>query len=163
MRSRIGSRGALVLAVALGGCGDDDTFSPTMETVAGSYSAATFTVTTAAGTVDLLAQGSQVTLNLATDGTTTGQLFVPGGDEDGGDLDADLAGTWTLSGSTVTFDQAADTFFPDVEFTAEQDRLTARVTSAMSRSGWFSPGQSRGASVPRRDAWSRGQVLRDGL
>jgi hypothetical protein len=75
------------------------------------------------GTVDLLAQGSQVTLNLATDGTTTGQLFVPGGDEDGGDLDADLTGTWTLSGSTVTFDQAADTFFPDVEFTAEQDRL----------------------------------------
>jgi hypothetical protein len=48
MRSRIGSRGALVLAVALGGCGDDDTFSPTMETVAGSYSAATFTVTSAA-------------------------------------------------------------------------------------------------------------------
>ena len=118
MRSRIGSRGALVLAVALGCCGDDDTFSPTMETVAGSYSGATFTVTTAAGTVDLLAQGSHVTLNLATDGTTTGQLFVPGGDEDGGDLDADLTGTWTLSGSTVTFDQAADTFFPDVEFAA---------------------------------------------
>jgi hypothetical protein len=30
----------------------------------------------------------------------------------------------TLSGSTVTFDQAADTFFADVEFSAEQDRLT---------------------------------------
>ena len=30
----------------------------------------------------------------------------------------------TLSGSTVTFHQATDTFFPDVEFTAEQDRLT---------------------------------------
>jgi len=124
MRSLIGSKGALMLAVALGGCGDDDNFSPTMETVAGSYSAAAFTVTTAAGTVDLLAQGSQVTLSLATDGTTTGQLFVPGGGEDGGDVDADLTGTWTLSGSTVTFDQAADTFFPDVEFTAEQDRLT---------------------------------------
>jgi hypothetical protein len=74
--------------------------------------------------VDLLAQGSHVTLDLATDGTTTGQLFVPGGDEDGGDLDVDLTGTWTLSGSTVTFDQAGDTFIRDVEFTAEQNRLT---------------------------------------
>jgi hypothetical protein len=61
MRSLIGSRGALVLAMALGGCGDDDSFSPTTETVAGSYSAATFTVTSAAGTVDLLAQASHVT------------------------------------------------------------------------------------------------------
>jgi hypothetical protein len=120
----IGSRGTLVLALVLGGCGDDDNFSPTIETVAGSYSAATFTVTTAEGTLDLLAQGSHVTLNLATDGTTTGQLFIPGGGEDGEDFDADLTGTWTLNGSTVTFDQAADTFFRDVEFAADRDRLT---------------------------------------
>ena len=104
-----------------------------------------------------------MTLNLATDGTTTGQLFVPGGDEDGGDLDADLTGTWTLSGSTVTFDQAADTFFPDVEFTAEQDRLTGEGDFGDESIRLVSPDQSRWASVPRRDAWSRGQVLRDGL
>jgi hypothetical protein len=58
MRSLIGSTGTLILALALGGCGDDDNFSPTIETVVGSYSAAAFTVTTAEGTVDLLAQGS---------------------------------------------------------------------------------------------------------
>ena len=126
MRSLIGSIGGLVLAVALGGCGDDEdnNFSPTVETVAGSYSASTFTLTTVAGTVNLLAQGSQVTLNLAADGTTTGHLFIPGGDEDGGDFDADLTGTWTLSDSTVTFDQGADTFLRDVDFTAGPGRLT---------------------------------------
>lgn len=125
MRSLIGSMSALLLAVALGGCGDDEAFSPTIETVAGNYSASAFTLTTAAGTVNLLAQGSEVTVTLAADGTTTGQLFVPGGDEDGGDLDLDLTGTWTLSGSTVTFDHDADTFIRDVEFIAGQNRLTA--------------------------------------
>jgi hypothetical protein len=128
MRSLIGSRGALALAVALSGCGDDDSFSPTIETVAGSYSATAFTVTTADGTLDLLARGSQVTLTLAADGTTSGQLLIPGGGEDGEGVDADLTGTWALDGSTVTFDQAADTFFPDVEFTAGRDRLTGEAS-----------------------------------
>jgi hypothetical protein len=121
-------RRALVLAVVLGGCGDDDSFSPTVENVAGSYSAASFTLTTAQGTVDLLALGSEVTVILSTDGTTTGHLFVPGGGENGEDLDADLAGTWTLSGSTVTFNQTADTFIRDAEFAASQDRLTGEGT-----------------------------------
>jgi hypothetical protein len=42
--------------------------------------------------------------------------------------DADLAGTWTLSGSTVTFNQAADTFIRDVEFEASENRLTGEGT-----------------------------------
>ena len=42
--------------------------------------------------------GSTVAITLATNGTTTGRLFVPGGADDGSDLDGDLAGTWTLSG-----------------------------------------------------------------
>ncbi len=61
---------------------------------------------------------------LAADGTTTGRLFVPGGAEGGGDLDADLTGTWTLDGSTVTFSQTADTFIRDATFTASRNRLT---------------------------------------
>lgn len=125
MRSLIGSTGALVLAVALGGCGDDDNFSPTVENVAGSYSAIELTVTNPEGTLDLLDEGSQLTLILAPDGTTTGQLFIPDAGEEAGDLDADLTGTWALSGGTVTFDHEADTFINDLEFTAEEDRLTA--------------------------------------
>ena len=126
MRSLLVSASALALAAMLAGCSDDDddVFSPTVENVSGSYSAETFTVTTAAETVDLLALGAEVTVDLAADGTTTGQLFVPDGDEDGSDLEADLSGTWTLTGSTVTFSQDSDTFIRDVEFTASENRLT---------------------------------------
>ena len=62
MRSLLVSTSALALAAVLAGCSDDDdVFSPTVENVSGSYSAETFTVTTAAGTIDLLALGAEVT------------------------------------------------------------------------------------------------------
>ena len=124
--------GVLLAALALGGCGGgEDNFSPTVptvETVAGSYTARTFTLTSAVGTTDLLALGSTVTVTLDADGTTSGRLFIPGGAEGGGDLDEDLAGTWTLSGSIVTFSQSADTFIRDVEFTAAQNQLNSEGT-----------------------------------
>jgi hypothetical protein len=125
MSPRVGRTVALALAAVLAGCGDDDGFNPTVDDVAGSYSATTFTVTSPAGTIDLLALGGLVSVTLSADGTTTGELFAPGAGEDGEDVEADLTGTWELSGSTVTFDQTADTFIRDVEFTASQDRLTA--------------------------------------
>ena len=116
------------LALALAACGGDDGFSPTIETVVGTYTGTSFTLTSSLGTADLSALGATVTLTLAGDGTTTGRLFVPNGAEDGGDLDADLAGTWALAGSTVTFSHEADTFIRDAAFTAEPDRLTGEDT-----------------------------------
>ena len=85
----------LALAAILSSCGDDDNdvFSPTIDNVAGSYSAATLTVTSPSGTVDFLALGAEVDVILAANGTTTGHLFVPGGGEDGEDFEADLTGT----------------------------------------------------------------------
>ena len=128
MRSVMTRLGRLCLALALGACGGNDSFSPTTETVAGSYTGTTFTLTSSAGTTDLLALGATVTVTLVSDGTTTGRLFVPNGAEDGGDLDADLAGTWALVGNTVTFSQTADTFIRDVAFTAGPNRLTGEDT-----------------------------------
>lgn len=128
MRGVLGWLVPVGLAVALASCGADDDFSPTVDTVAGTYSAATFTVTSPAGTINLLASGSTVAVTLAPDGTTAGHLFVPGGGENGEDVDADLTGTWTLNGSTVTFSQSADTFIRDVEFTATRDRLSSQGT-----------------------------------
>jgi hypothetical protein len=130
MRSLLGAPTALALAVVLIGCGDDDNFSPTVENVSGSYSAASFTLTTVAGTVDLLALGASVTAVLAPDGTTTGHLSVPGAGEGGEDVEEDLTGTWTLSGSTVTFDIGSDTFLQDVEFTAGENTLTGEFSEA---------------------------------
>jgi hypothetical protein len=120
-------RVGLGLAIGLTACGDDS-FSPTVETVTGTYTASTFTLTTTSSTTNLLVGGSTVSVTLAADGTTTGRLFIPGGAENGADFDADLTGTWTLTGSTVTFDQSADTFIRDVEFIAGKNRLTSEGT-----------------------------------
>jgi hypothetical protein len=119
--------GAVTLWLSLVSCGDDG-FDPTVDEVAGTYQATTFTFDGGSGPTDLLAIGASVTITLAPDGTSSGRMLVPGVAEGGGDLDADLAGTWTLSGTTVTFDQAADTFMRDVTFTAEPSRLRAQGT-----------------------------------
>ena len=125
MRTMIRRGAALCLAVALAACGDDDGgFSPTMEDVAGSYTASSFTLSG----IDLLALGASVTATLGTDGTTSGQLFVPGGAGNGGDLDEDLEGTWSLSGTTVTFSPSASTVLTDVDFAAGPNTLTGEGT-----------------------------------
>ena len=77
---------------------------------------------------NLLSLGATVHVVLNPDGTTTGHLFVPDLGQEDGELDADLTGTWTLSGSTVTFSQTADTFIRDVEFTASQNSLESEGT-----------------------------------
>jgi hypothetical protein len=117
-------------AVTLAGCGgDDNPFSPTVANVAGTYNATVFTATSSElGTVNLLSAGATVHVVLNPDGTTTGHIFVPDLGQEDGELDADLTGTWTLSGSTVTFSQTADTFIRDVEFTAAQNSLESEGT-----------------------------------
>jgi hypothetical protein len=126
MRSNAAAFGA-VLAVTVLGCGKD-AFTPTSTDVAGSYAATTFTTTANGTTTDHLAAGASFALTLDPNGGTTGRLFIPGAAEGGGDLDADMVGTWTLSGSTVTFTQAADTFVRDMAFSVEQNRLRGDAT-----------------------------------
>lgn len=70
---------------------------------------------------DAIARGGELTIVLAVDGTTSGRLFVPGGADDGSDLDSPMIGTWTLSnGNKIDFDQQWDTFVRDMTFTATQ-------------------------------------------
>lgn len=109
-------------------CGCEDSFEATIDNVSGSYAAVTFTSTQQGATTDHLAEGASFSITLAPDGTTTGRLFVPGGGEGGADLDADMAGTWTLTGNTVEFAQTADTFVTDVAFIAESNRLRAEAS-----------------------------------
>jgi hypothetical protein len=114
---------ALAIALLPAACGDDDAFSPTVGDIAGSYSAATFTVTSPSGVVDLLATGASVQMTLASDGATTGRLLLPGGDPDG-DHDEDLTGTWALSGDKVTISPSGPSLLRFTQFTADPDRLT---------------------------------------
>jgi hypothetical protein len=115
-------------AVALAGFGGGDhPYCPTAATVQGTYNASRFTATSdATGTVNLLSMGATVHVVLEPDGTTTGHLSVP--DLGEGAVEADLTGTWTLSGNIVTFSQTADTFIRDGEFTAAQNSLDAEGT-----------------------------------
>jgi hypothetical protein len=128
--TRVRVIGGCALALALGACGGDDGggFSPTMDNVAGTYHATTFTVENGSGSTNLLQLGASVDVILAANGTTSGQLFVPGAGDNGGTLDENLAGTWSLSGSTVTFNQTANTLIEGAEFTAEQNQLTGNGT-----------------------------------
>ncbi|MGH7638637.1 MAG: hypothetical protein ACREOK_13400 [Gemmatimonadaceae bacterium] len=101
---------------------------PSIGTVAGVYTATTFTSTTSGATINHLAEGSQILILLSTDGSTEGQLLVPGGNDDGSDVNEELTGTWTLSGSTVQFDHAADTFLLDMPFAVSGTRLLGDAT-----------------------------------
>jgi hypothetical protein len=107
-------------------CGEAE--APTMEDLVGTYQATTFTTEEGGSTTDQLAAGASIALILNADASTAGRLFVPGGNPDGSDFDADLTGTWALNGGTVTLDHAADTFMRDMPYTAEGTRLTGEAT-----------------------------------
>ena len=107
-------------------CGNST--APTMESVAGTYSIRTFTVQEGTTTTDLLAGGGFIWLTLSEGGATAGHVFVPGGGEDGGDLDEDLTGTWTLTGTRVSLDHEADTFLRDMTFIVSGTSLSGAET-----------------------------------
>jgi len=101
----------LALAAVLA-CSDAP-FAPTVENMAGDYTAHVLLTSDNAGAVDWIARGATLTLGLGRDGTTSGHLFVPGGGDGGSDLDADMAGVWLLVGGKVSFGQTADHTFDD--------------------------------------------------
>lgn len=116
---------SLSLLLALAACGDDDEgTNPTVDDVAGSYSATAFTLTSGTGTLDLLALGATVTAELEPDGSCTGRLLVPGAQPGGEDLDEDLTGTWTLGDGIVTFNPTNSTLINDVDFAVGPNTLT---------------------------------------
>jgi hypothetical protein len=117
---------ALVSAFWLAAC--SDAFTPTPESVSGSYVATTLTVTDESTTTDFLGLGATLSLDFETDGTVTGHLFVPGGADDGSDIDTALGGVWALSDSRVAVDFPQDTPFPDFLFVAERTRLRGDET-----------------------------------
>jgi hypothetical protein len=123
---RIARTAALAAVVMAAACGDS--FSPTLETVAGTYTATTFTTTANGTTTDQLAAGGSLVLTLAAGGTTSGQLVVPAVGDAGADFIADMAGTWVLTGDKVTFTQGADTFVRDMTFTATENELRGDET-----------------------------------
>jgi hypothetical protein len=132
---------APVLALILTGCSESpsDPGLLTVQAVAGTYGASgefgafTFTTTSTGVVTDWLEQGAGISLRLNANGTTEGELFVPGADEDGTDVEEDLSGTWQLAGNVVSLDHDADTFLRDVPFTVVANRLEVDHTFSETR------------------------------
>lgn len=106
------------------GAGCSETVAPTLDSVAGSYSATSFQ----ADGADVLAAGGSLTLELTSSGAVTGDMFVPA--SVGGPFDADMAGTYEIVGSNIIFDQDADTFVRDAEWMWSDGTLTGSFGSA---------------------------------
>jgi hypothetical protein len=122
------SAGQVLATVLLLSCGDGNGFDPTTDTVAGSYDVTTLRETQNGITINYLALGVTLGLELHADGIATGHLFAPTGGLGGSELDTDLSGTWTLNGSTVTLDIPEAAFLGNVTFKAEDDLLRADQT-----------------------------------
>jgi len=61
-------------------------------------------------------------MTLTSSGAVTGSLSIPA--SVGGPLEADMAGTYVIEGSSITFDQDADTFVRDADWTWSNGVLT---------------------------------------
>ena len=107
------------LALATVACGSDST-APSDKPPAGHYTATSFVTTGNSGQTNEIAAGSTLELDLLPGGATTGHLHIADGGN-GQPVDADMAGTWTVSGTTVTVSQAADTFVRNMPFTSSLD------------------------------------------
>lgn len=121
---RVLAASPVIVLALVSACGDDPVGPDgvTRTDITRSFAATTFTTRIGGLTIDQLARGSIFNVTLREDGTTTGRLFVPGGGEGGGDLDENLAGTFTFDDSSdeVTFAQASETFVGNVTFTASR-------------------------------------------
>ena len=109
MKQSVIRTGPILLGIAaIVACGGGGSTAPTSVLV-GSYNAIQFVTTGSSGQTNQILAGSTLSINLMPNGTTTGHLHMvaSGGNSA---LDADMAGTWTQTGNSVTFSQAADSF-----------------------------------------------------
>lgn len=109
--SALALAGALLLGAA---CSNDDDAptAPTTASLAGTYKATQFLVTSPLGSQDVLQQGGSVTAKLVADGTLTGHVTVPSES-----VDEDFAGRWKLQNGQVEIeDVPTDIFVEDISF-----------------------------------------------
>ena len=124
----------ILLLAFVGACSSSDVNGPG-NAVAGSYVATTFVVTpTGQSPIDVLQAGGSLHITIAADSTTTGSLDIPASVTGSSDFVADMAGTASVTTSTVSFDQAADTFVRDLTWGRTANTLTGTNQAAGSAS-----------------------------
>lgn len=122
----------LLCLLALLGCGDDPV-GPARSSLVGEYAATVFTLTTGAGTVDMLQDG-WIVMSLSENGTTSGSLRAHANGEE---INADLTGTWTYNRAQgiVTLQQAADTFLGDTPLAVSKQGAQVELTGSYDLDG----------------------------
>jgi hypothetical protein len=105
-----------LISAGLIACGSDST-APA-ELPVGSYTAIEFVTTGSSGQTNQLVIGGSLQMTLAANGTTSGHLHMAASGSNPV-FDADMAGTWTMSGNVVDFSQSADTFVRNMHFTLQ--------------------------------------------
>lgn len=119
---------SVLLSAAAVACGSDSPTQPSA--VAGAYVATVFRVTPAGQPmIDVLAQGGTLSINIASDNSTTGTLTLPASVA-GSPVTLSMAGTAVVTGSTVKFQQPGDTFVRDLTFTVSGNTLAVANQSA---------------------------------
>ena len=113
---------AFVLLTAVDACRRPTDPDP----LVGTYLATTFTVSSAGqGTVNVLAEGGTLGLNVSNNYVVTGTLIVPPSLNGGTTFTASMAGVLDTTGSRIRFVQSADTFVRGLTFTLVENRLEA--------------------------------------
>ncbi|HEX3534053.1 MAG TPA: lipocalin family protein [Gemmatimonadaceae bacterium] len=106
------------IPIALMACGSSTT-APS-NSVAGSYAPLVWVTVGGSGQTSELQVGSTLTLNLHSNGLVSGSLHL-GATGSRPASDADMSGSWTLTGSTITISQSADTFVRNTSFEISPD------------------------------------------
>ena len=110
------------IAIATAGCGGTEMVG-TSTLIAGTYRADKLLVTPTGQTpINVLDAGGSLIITIEASGATSGSLYVPptiGGVPFG----VSMAGTATVTATTVQFTQSADTFVRDLTWTRSTNRL----------------------------------------
>jgi hypothetical protein len=117
------------VVTSLAACSGDDPLSPEQR-LSGRYDAIIWTITGATGSIDMLAEGSHLWIELRPDGTTDGEFFTPeGAAPEPAERRVSLAGNWSVTADdVVTFEMAGDTFVQIVEWQYGAGRLENEFT-----------------------------------
>ena len=119
---------AITLAFLSGGCGNNTDPSVSLT---GTYVATAFSVTpTGQAVINVLAAGGSLTITIAANNTTTGNLSIPASINGGTALSASMEGTATVAGTHVEFQQNADTFVRDLTWTFGNNTLSVNNQTA---------------------------------
>jgi hypothetical protein len=119
----------LALLALSSGCSGSDPVSPERR-LAGRYDAIIWTIVSVNGTIDMLAEGSHLWIELKPDGTTDGEFFTPeGAAPQPPERTVSMEGAWSVTGDdVVTFVMDGDTYVQQVEWQFGADKLESEFS-----------------------------------